>query len=392
MSEERAFWLAWSQVAGVGPTLLQRLYRHFGTLANAWEASASDLEAVEGVGPQTARAAVADRSRYDPIAFLHQHEQENPHFWTPADSGYPRLLREISDPPPVLYYDGTVNEEDDLSWQQAIAIVGTREPSDYGRRWTRRISATLAQAGYTIVSGLAEGIDTEAHASCLGARGRTIAVLGTGVDVVYPWSNRRLTEQIRQDGGLLLSEYPAKTQPDRTNFPRRNRIIAGLCRAILVLEAPHKSGALITAQLANDYGRDVYALPGSLDNARCKGCLELINQGAHLILSEKHLLDLLGEMPELVPKQSPNVQLSLLDIPPLPIEPLPKFAVETVQPELNLKPPLDRVLQAVSFEPTTFDLIVQQVNLETGLVLSALSQLELMGLIAQLPGMRYQKA
>jgi DNA processing protein len=365
---ERAFWLAWSQIAGIGPTLMLRLQRHFGTLEAAWEASKTELERVEGFGFQTSEAAVKGRLRLCPETLLRQHESENPCFWTPADSAYPRLLLEMPDPPPILYYRGKVDLQENQGIISAIAIVGTRDPSDYGRRWTRRISAALAQAGFTVVSGLAEGIDTEAHHSCLNAGGRTIAVVGTGVDLVYPYSNRNLAKQI-VESGLVLSEYPAGTQPDRTHFPRRNRIIAGLSRAVLVLEAPQKSGALITARLANDYGRDIYALPGSLDNPRSKGCLELMNHGAHVILGENHLLEMLGAMPRLqaVPS-APSDQLSL-----------------------NLGQELAQVLQTVPSEPIAVDAIVQQAGLSTGSVLSALSQLELMGLISQLPGMRYQR-
>jgi DNA processing protein len=381
--EERAFWVAWSQIEGIGPTLLLRMQQHFGTLEAAWTANTTELEAIEGVGWHIAKTVVEARSRLDPDTLLQQHEQRNPHFWTPADADYPRLLLEIPDPPPVLYYRGQVKPLENQGVRVAIAIVGTRSPSDYGRRWTRRISAALAQAGFTVVSGLAEGVDTEAHHSCLGAGGRTVAVMGSGLDVIYPWSNRKLAEQLAEQG-LLLSEYPAGTQPDRGHFPRRNRIIAGLSRATLVLEAPYKSGALITARMANEYGRDVFALPGSLDNSRCRGCLELLNDGAHMILGEKQLLTVLGGLPEYGKERSPD-QLSLF---------ADEEEVETtdvVEP-LNLEPTLKQVLQTITPNPISFDAIVQQAGLGTGAVSSALAQLEIMGLVAQLPGMRYQKA
>lgn len=366
---ERALWLAWSRVAGVGPILLKRLHQHFGTLTEAWQASASGLVEVEGFGFQSAEVAVASRAQIHPEQLLHQHERENSHFWTPADPDYPRLLLEIPDPPPVLYYRGQVQTQENQGTVPMIAIVGTRDPSDYGRRWTRKISTALAQNKFVVVSGLADGVDTEAHRSCIDAGGRTIAVLGTGVDVVYPQSNRKLYEQILEQG-LVISEYPAGTQPDRNHFPRRNRIITGLSRAVLVMEAPSRSGALITARLANDYNRDVYALPGSLDNTRATGCLKLLSRGAHVILSESHLLEMLGAMP----------QLDLFE------------ADSTSELDLSdLEPELEQVLQAIAVEPTPFDLIVQQAGMATGSVSSALSQLELLGLIAHLPGMRYQR-
>ncbi|HEY9616653.1 MAG TPA: DNA-processing protein DprA [Microcoleaceae cyanobacterium] len=378
MVKERAFWLAWSQLHGVGPILLKRLQQQFGNLSTAWSAKATALMAVEGIGQQSADTIVAQRQQYDPETLLAEHEQQNPHFWTPADADYPRLLLEIPDPPAVLYYRGQVELQENLGQVPSIAIVGTRSPSDYGRRWTRRLSAALAKQGFTIISGLAQGIDTEAHRSCLQAGGRTIAVVGTGVDVVYPWSNRELCQQVSAQG-LVLSEYPAGTQPDRIHFPRRNRIIAGLSRATLVLEAPERSGALITAHLANDYGRDVYILPGSLDNPRSLGCLKLLNNGAQGILGEEHLLDLLGTLPQLPPSSSES-------------------ALDQIALPLDLPPDLTQVLQAVTElaqrsenDAVQLDQLAPVTHLNAGEISSALLQLELMGLVVQLPGMRYQR-
>lgn len=381
MNEERAFWFAWSQLPGIGPILLRRLHQHFGSLSIAWDANSHELEQVEGVGWQTAELVIQERSRLEPIELLAQHEQANPCFWTPADSDYPRLLLEMPDPPAVLYYEGVVEPHENQGRARLVGIVGTRNPSDYGKRWTQKLSTALAEAGFTVVSGLANGIDTEAHQSSLNAGGRTIAVMGTGTDVIYPWNNRRLAKQITQQG-LLLSEYPAGTQPDRVNFPRRNRIIAGLCRAILVLEAPERSGALITARLANEYGRDVYALPGSLDNPRSHGCLGLLNQGAQLILGETHLLELLQAIPQFqtLPNSMPSPKAHQL------------LLIPSSTPDESLDPELKHVFQVVPNEPILVDRIVEQAGLATGTVLSALAQLELMGLVCQLPGMRYQKA
>ncbi len=371
--EERAYWLAWSQVDRVGPVLLRRLQQHFGTLADAWKASATQLQQVEGFGYQIVSAVTAARSQINPEQFLEQHSVKNPCFWTPADANYPRLLLEIPSPPPVLYYRGQVQPQENLGITPMVGIVGTREPSEYGKRWTRKISTALAKRGFTLVSGMAAGVDTEAHLGCLEARGRTIAVFGTGVDVIYPPRNQPLYEKI-QTHGLLLSEYPAGTKPNRIHFPQRNRIIAGLSRAILVMEAPTKSGALITADFANDFCRDVYALPGSLDNYNSLGCLGLLSKGAHVILSEGHLLEMLGVIPE-------------LDQP----EQLPLFAQEEPASVPQLEPELARVWQALTSEPMPFDVIVQQSGLAAGSVSSALLQLELLGLVSQLPGMRYRR-
>ncbi|MBD1929637.1 DNA-protecting protein DprA [Trichocoleus sp. FACHB-90] len=370
MVEERAFWLAWSQIPKIGPILLGRLQKHFGTLSEAWLASPAALREVEGFGRQTIEVVVEKRSRLNPGQLLEQHSAKNPCFWTPADADYPRLLLETPTPPPVLYYRGKVQLLENQGITPMVGIVGTRKPSEYGKRWTRKISTVLAKNGFTIVSGMADGIDTEAHRACIEAGGRTLAVLGTGVNVVYPRNNKSLYEQILHHG-LALSEYPADTPPTREHFPPRNRIIAGLSRAIMVMEAPTRSGALITADYANEFCRDVYALPARLDDQQSMGCLRLLNKGAMSFLDEAHLLEMLGAIPQLDSVQ----QLELFNQSSLP----------------DLEPELKQVLQAISLEPAPFDLIVQQAGLTPGSVSSALLQLELLGLVSQLPGMRYQR-
>lgn len=342
----------------MGPTLQKRLAQHFGSLESAWAAAPDALLAVEGIGLKLAWAIAEHRPKIDPDA-IHAGPGQ---FITPADADYPNLLYEITDPPPVLYYQGQVELLTACQQRPAVGIVGTRSPSEYGKRWTRRLTQTLCRAGFPIVSGLADGIDRVAHESCLEANGDTVAVLGTGVDIVYPYRNRELHRAIAR-AGVLVSEHPPGTQPEKMHFPRRNRIIAGLSRATLVTEAPRKSGALITAKLANDYGRDVFALPGSLDNPRCHGCLDILSQGAQMILREDTLVEALGA---------------------IPIEPARRAAP---QPGPDLAPPLSTVLQAVTLESRSLDAIVHQVSdLSTGDILSALTQLELMGLISSTPG------
>jgi DNA processing protein len=291
-----------------------------------------------------------------------------------------------------------------LANRPAIGIVGTRSPSDYGKRWTRRIATVLAKCGFTIVSGMAKGIDTEAHHACLAAGGRTLAVLGTGVDVVYPAENRALYQQILPQG-LVLSEYPRGTTPNARHFPQRNRIIAGLSRALLVMEAPERSGALITAHQANEFCRDVYVLPGRIDDYNSQGCLKLLKNGAEMILSEAELLSMLGAMPPLDLSQ----QLSLFsnsvtgDIPmsnsasvsasaPLRERATPLNTPTPPAPPINLEPQLKQVFQVIPKEAIAFDLIVEKAGMNAGEVSSALLQLELLGLVSQLPGFgRYQR-
>lgn len=372
MSHERAYWLAWSQISGVGAVLLGRIKAHFGNLSAAWTAPPDELAEVEGIGLFTASSIGAERLKLNPVDLLETHEKRNPHFVTPADADYPKILLEIPDAPPVLYYRGQSSLLRTFDRCSAIAIVGTRYPSDYGRRWTRKLSATLAQNGFSVISGLADGIDAEAHRSCIEAGGTTIAVLGTGVDVVYPWTNRKLYEQLLETG-LALSEYPAGTQPDRTHFPRRNRIVAGLSRAVLVVEAPTRSGALITANLANDYGRDVFALPGSLDNEKAKGCLTLISKGAQIVLGEAELLEMLGTIPTL--DQAQTVQLPLLD--------LSQELAQVLQT-------IQQIAGRSNHPAIPLDLIIQQSEMPTATVTGSLLQLEMLGLVVQVPGMRYQ--
>lgn len=377
MPEERAYWLAWSQIERIGPTLLKRLYQHFGSLSAAWEAPEGALVEVEGLGDKSVGSIPYLRSQIDPERLLAEHLRANPQFWTPSDPDYPRLLWEIPSPPPLLYYQGKVDRLENEGKIFAIAIVGTRYPTDHGQRWTQRLAQALSQRGFTIVSGMAAGIDAVAHQAALRAGGRTLAVLGTGIDHIYPPNHRTLYENIQQQG-LLLSEYPAGTLPNRVNFPARNRIIAGLTRATLVLEAPEKSGALITARYANDFNRDVYTLPNSPDIPQAKGCLRLLTQGATPILDSEELLEQLGAIPQLdVANTDHSQQLSLLDVlsPPPP----------------DLAPEWTAILQVLSLDPLPFDSIVQATGQGTGEVSSVLLQLELQGLVTQLPGLRYQR-
>ena len=365
MEQEKAYWLAWSQISGIGAVSLKKIYQHFGSLEGAWNAKAIAFSEVEGLNSKALIAIQTARSKIDTEALIAQHLQHNPLFWTPSDIDYPRLLSEIPSPPPLLHYLGQVDNNENAGVTPMIGIVGTRNPTEYGKRWTKKITQALVKHGFGIVSGMAAGIDTIAHHSCLETSGRTIAVLGTGVNTVYPHSNFSLHQKLQREG-LIVSEYSAGTKPDRGHFPARNRIIAGLCRAVIIIEAPKRSGALITARYANDFCRDVYVLPGSLDNSQSLGCLTLLNSGAHVILGIEHLLEMLGTMP----------CLDLISPPPKKIP--------------QLEPHLAEIYQLISHESTSLDAIGAQTGKTTAEILAALSQLELMDLISQLPGMRYQ--
>lgn len=296
----------------------------------------------------------------------------------------------------MLYYLGRLDHRESQGQIPGVGIVGTRYPTDHGSRWTRKISQALVKSGFTIVSGLAAGIDADAHSSCLRVNGRTIAVLGTGLDLIYPPQNRQLFEQIAAEG-LILSEYPVGSKPERGNFPARNRIIAGLSRAVLVMEAPPKSGALITAKYANEFNRDVFSLPNSPDVQEAHGCLNLIHNGAEVILSENQLLASLGAIPLLDQGQEQKIlpgdrQIGYLDqtnVPTLTTGARGKQPL--TEPPEDLEPTLKKILAAVQEEPTALDQIVAVTALAIGDVSAGLLQLEILGLVSQEPGMRYQR-
>lgn len=377
---DRAYWLAWSQISGVGAVIRKRIYQHFGAMEIGWDASADELQSIEGIGQKLSQKIVEQRRSIDPDRLLSEYLETNPDFITPADPQYPRTLWEIADPPAILHYQGNLDLLQAVDRATAIAIVGTRKPSAYGRRWTQHFSQRLSQHGWTIVSGLAAGVDAAAHQSCCDVGGPTIGVLGNGLDVIYPRTNQALYTRMAKMG-LILSEYAAGTPPDRVRFPERNRIVAGLGRATIVTEAGAQSGALITARLANESGRDVYALAGSLDNPEALGCLNLIRQGAQIITGEGDLLESLGAIPQLD-------QLNLFNVIPTAA---PSIA-EATKPAIDLAPELHSIWQAIaaSPEPVLLDHIVESTGLPTSNVLSGLLELELMGIVEQQAGMQYQ--
>lgn len=381
---DRPYWLAWAQLPGVGPITTHRLHEYFGDLASAWYAPPAELLQVQGLGETTIEKICAARQSIEPEEFLEKHLRRNPQFWTPADPEYPQLLLETPTAPAVLYYRGQVDPVENLGNRLTIGIVGTREPSAYGHKWTQKISVALAEQGFSIISGLAQGVDTAAHQGCLAVGGRTVAVVGTGLDLVYPAQNQALAEKIWANG-LMVSEYPAGTRPNRGHFPARNRIIAGLSRAVLVMEAPHKSGALITAYLANDFCRDVFVLPGGLDSPQAAGCLSLIERGAQTITSVDQLLETLRAIAPLNLAHNSSIDQS-----PAPHRQtsLPVFTPAVLP---TLTPQLAQIFAVIGQEPTAFDAIVSHSQITSSEVSSGLLELELENLVTQLPGMYYQR-
>ena len=287
MDERTSYWIGFNLVKGIGPTRLQNLINAFGNIQSAWEASAADLESV-GLGKKLIQALIETRESDRLDETLQMIQAKGIHVLTWDDLNYPRRLKEIPQSPPVLYLRGGLLEDD--HW--AAAVVGTRRISAYGRQVAEQLGTELAQNGITVVSGLARGVDAAAHQACLKQGGRTLAVLGCGVDIVYPPEHRQLAERVMANGALI-SDYPPGTMPEAVNFPPRNRIISGLSQAVVVVEAGKKSGALITAAFASEQGCQVFAVPGNIYAPLCQGPNRLIQNGARILPDTKTLLEAL---------------------------------------------------------------------------------------------------
>ncbi|HEV7126745.1 MAG TPA: DNA-processing protein DprA, partial [Ktedonobacterales bacterium] len=359
IDDDLPFWLAFNRVKGIGPARFGLLLGLFTTARAAWEATPTDWRAA-GLDERTSAALARQRCTIEPAAELERLGRLRVQALTLKHAGYPNLLREIAQPPPVLYVRGTLTAADD--W--AVAIVGTRRATAYGRQVTERLAGELAAQNITIVSGLARGIDTHAHTAALAAGGRTIAVQGCGPDLVYPPENARLAARIVEQGAIV-TEFAPGTQPEAGNFPARNRLISGLCLAVLVTEAPEGSGALITTRFAAEQGRDVLAVPGNITARSSVGSNRLIQDGARLVLETADILEELNL--HLVPQQ-----MELREV-------LPENATE------------GRLLDllAASGEPLHADELCRASGLPIAEVSSTLVMLELKGLVRQLAPMTY---
>jgi DNA processing protein len=360
--DERAHWIVLSMAAGIGPVRFQRLLEVCGGAAAAWHATNREL-ALAGVEPRTAAALRQLRAQTTPADVAERLSRLQISALTLLDEDYPANLRRVADPPPVLFLRGSVQPAD----TQAVALVGTRRASSYGRAVAERLAEDLAAAGVTIVSGLARGIDTAAHAAAVRAGGRTLAVLGNGLDQVYPPENAGLARQIvARAAGALVSEFAPGIPPDAVNFPRRNRIISGLAVATVIVEAGERSGALITADFALEQGRDVLAVPGSIFSPLSAGVHELLKQGAAPVTTAGDILSLLGA-PAGMPEAPAPVNVGELS---------------------NTEKTVWEVLDA---EPRHIDDVVRTVRLTAADVSPALMLLELKGLARQVGAMLYTR-
>jgi DNA processing protein len=279
------YWLALCRVHGIGPARFHLLLDHFGSAEHVWQSEPDDWLAA-GLDPFTTAEFTEERRHITPEAELEALSRLRVGVLRSSDSGYPPLLKEIHLPPPILYLRGRLLPADNL----ALAIVGTRRATTYGRQVTQQITTELARRHFTIVSGLARGVDTCAHAAALAAGGRTLAVLGSGPDIVYPPENERLLERLIENGAAVTN-FPPGTPPHAGNFPARNQLISGLSLGVVVTEAPRQSGALITARFAGEQGRDVFAVPAGIYNKSSFGALQLIQDGAKLVMEVRDILD-----------------------------------------------------------------------------------------------------
>lgn len=365
--DSREALVALNLVEGVGPVRVRQLLEFFGDAATVLRASKSQLLSVRGIGDETA-TAIADWERsVDLAGELKRIADFGCHVVTQADAEYPPLLREIYDPPVVLYVKGQLAERD----RNSVAMVGSRQTTHYGIETARKLGYQLAYTGVTVVSGGARGIDTAAHQGALSAKGRTIAILGTAINVVFPPENAELFERIAANGAVI-SQFPFNRNGDRQSFAIRNRIVAGMTLGTVVVEANLTSGALITANFATEYGRQVFAVPGRIDSPRSKGCHDLIKKGAKLC---EGVEDILSEFEYLFPASNR---------PPSPAE-------TGTLPALELSEHEQKVYAVLGREEMSIDEVIRKSGLPASATNVALFSLEMKRLIRQLPGKLFIK-
>lgn len=352
------YWIAFNLVPQIGPAKVQRLLDRFGDLETAWHASHFDL-ATAGLDKRAFDNLLETRQKIDLDAELEKIARAGVHVITLDDPAYPRLLKQIPHAPFVLYIKGKIVPDDDWS----LAVVGTRRATAYGREATRNIVNDLVRNRITVVSGLARGIDAEAHRTALDGKGRTIAVLGCGVDVIYPSEHKKLVQAIIESGALV-SEYPLGTQPEAGNFPPRNRIISGLAMGTLIVEGDEATGARITIEYALEQGRETFAVPGNIFNRTSRGTNKMIQRGeVKLVTSAMEILE--------------ELNLTMIEEHQEARAALPENETEAT------------LLKHLSSDPIHVDEICRETQLPTATVSSTLAMMELKGLVRQTGGMNY---
>src|SRR5256712_4512721 len=360
--DSREALVALNLIEHVGPVRVRQLLEHFGDAPTILRASKQQLLQARNIGEETAESIANWEKNVDLSAELKRIAEFGCRIVTQADPEYPELLRQIYDPPVVLYVKGELLTKD----KNAVAMVGSRMTTHYGTEAARKLAYQLAYLGVTVVSGGARGIDSAAHQGALSAKGRTVVVLGTGINLVTPPENAELFERIVENG-CVVTQFPFNRPPDKQSFPIRNRIVAGMTLGTVVVEANLTSGALITANFANEYGRQVFAVPGRIDSPQSKGCHDLIKKGAKLCEGAE---DILSEFEYLFPTSNR---------PPSPAE-------SGALPALSLSENEQRVYEALSHEETAMDEVIRGSGLPASAVSVALLGLEMKRLIKQLPG------
>ena len=357
-SDNLKYRIAFNRIRGIGRVRFKLLENAFASIQSAWSASESELRAA-GLDARTIRAIVNGRQSVDPDAELEALERSGVRALTWHDADYPPRLKQIYDLPPLLYVKGELRPDDERS----IAVVGTRKPSPYGVQVAEKMVRDIADAGVAVVSGLARGVDGIAHNAALNAGARTIAVLGSGVDVIYPREHQRLAARIAENGALV-SEHPLGTRPDARNFPRRNRIMSGMTLGTLVIEAPENSGALITARQALEENREVFAVPGNIFSPSSAGVNRLIRESAAKLVT--NCAEVLEELN--LTAVSRQIQMAAL------------FPEDETEAEL---------LRYITYDPVHIDDVCRSSGKETAHVSSTLAMMELKGLVKQVGGMNY---
>ena len=356
-ADELKYWVAFSGIPGVGRVRIAQLKEHFGSLRDAWKAPEGKLKQA-GLDSRSVDALVTIRPRISVDAEMEKLEHHKVNVLICEDPTYPSRLKEIYDYPPVLYVRGNLPAED----EPCLAVVGTRRPTVYGRQVTEEMATDLARSSITIISGLARGIDSVAHRAALDAGGKTVAVFGSGLDIVYPGENAKLAQAIIEQGALV-SEHPLGVKPKAENFPLRNRIMSGLSLGVLVVEAGERSGALITAQQAVEQNREVFAIPGSILSPASQGTNRLIQDGAKLV---RNYADIIEELNLTIVVQQAEIK-----------EFSPANEVESA------------ILRQLSSEPNHIDEICRRSGLTMSEVSSTLAMLELKGIARQVGSMNY---
>ncbi len=375
-SYQATYWLALALTQGLGPTRIKKLIEHFGTAERVFQASLTELEAT-GMRAVSAQSVATGKSLELAQQECAKAVEAGAKIISLSDPEYPSRLKEIYDPPVILFVKGSL----EVLAQPVIAMVGTRHPTPYGSGMAERLSTDLAARGLVIISGLARGCDTASHRGAVAARGKTVAVLGTGIDVMYPRENTRLAEQIVALGGALITEFPVGTSPAPQNFPIRNRIISGMSAGVLVVEAAEYSGTRITSRLALEQNRDVYAVPGNVTNKNSWGPNTLIKQGAKLVATWE---DVWEELPT-------DVQVALSAMQNKSPEP----ETASLFPDEAASPHEKKILKLLKADESThIDQLVELLENEmsSSEIFAALFELELNGKVKQLPGKNFVKS